>query len=243
MRTLKIIGALVLVLAFSAIAVATASAVETLWKWLPGSAKETFTGKSGKITFGATFEKTAFAFVCTKSLTLLTDSVLKVSSELLEEGSTAGKDATLALLITHMEGCTIAGLPAKSEGDSSGIILVHVEEHNCMIKPGDFGVLLKPLPLHIELPALGILILVLGDVLGLLEGKEGEKKLTFGLNLKTVKSEGKEQEFLKCEGGEKEELKASLDGVTFVPATEEAVAGSLTFDMTKDKEGEEMMEK
>jgi len=49
MRIFKLIGALVVVLAFSVVAVATsASAKETLWKWLPGSVGETMKGKSGE---------------------------------------------------------------------------------------------------------------------------------------------------------------------------------------------------
>jgi len=247
MRLAKLASAIVVVLAFSAMAVATASAAETLWKWLPGSVGETFKGKSGKATLTSNFGGSAFAINCTKSLVLLTDEKEKASSELLKEGSTEGKDATLALIMIDFEGCTVTGgLAANSVGDKSGIILVHVEAHNCMIKlePNDFGILLKPLPVHIEVPAVkGQLILVIGDVLGLLEGNEGEKLLTFKLNLKTVKSEGKEQEFLKCVGGEKEELLASLDGITFVSAREEVKEGTLEFDMTKDKEGEEMMEK
>jgi hypothetical protein len=244
MRTFKLIGALIVVLAFSAVAVATASAAETLWTWLPGSAGETFKGTSGEAVLSAKDEGKTLTVKCKKSTLLLSDTVegKEVHSELLKEGSIEGKDATLALMIIHFEGCLALGLAANSPGDTKEIILVHVEEHNCMIEPKDFGVLLKILPLHIEIPSLkGVLILVEGSVIGLLEGKEGEKLLTFKLNLKT--NAAKEQEFLKCSGGEKDELKASLDGVKFEPATEEAKTGTLEFDMTKDTAGEEMMEK
>jgi len=250
MRLFKLTGALIVVLAFSAISVATASAVETLWKWLPGSVGETFKGSSEVAKLLALVEKGAktVSITCKKSSILLTDAELKISSELLKEGSTEGKDATLALIIIHFEGCEVSGtgLLVKSTGDNAGIILVHIEAHNCMITKGDFGVLLKPLPLVIEQMALGLKINVRGDALGLLEGKEKEKLLTFKLNLKSAGVETnkfKQQEFLKCEGGEVEKLEASLDGITFEPAAEEVTGGKLEFDMTKDKEGEEMMEK
>jgi len=243
MRLSKFIGAIVVALAFSAIAVATASAVETLWKWLPGSAKETFKGKSGKATLTSAFEsgKKLVGFVCTKSLLLLTDATLKVSSELLEEGSTEGKDATLALLIIHFEGCTSGGLPVNSLGDSSGIILVHVEAHNCMIGAGKFGILLKPLLVHLEIPSIKALIFVRGDVLGQLLGTGLTLTYTLDLNAPGTPPV---QEFKKCEGGEEEKLESSLDGgVTYSPSTEDAKEGVLEFDMTKDLNGEEMMEK
>jgi len=154
------------------------------------------------------------------------------------------KDATLALLIIHTEGCKALGLPINSVGDKSEIILAHVEAHNCMIGPGKFGWLLKLLPMHLEVPAAKILILVRGDVLGqLLGAKEGEKVLTYKLDLNTVKKEDKEQELKKCEGGTEEKLEASLDGVTFFPAFQDVEESVVEFDMNKDKEGEEMMEK
>jgi len=250
MRLFKLIGALIVVLVFSAVSVATASAVETLWKWLPGSVGETFKGGTGKAKILALDEKGAktISFTCKKSTILLTDETLKASSELLKEGSTEGKDATLALIIRHFEGCEISGtgLQLSSTGDIAGIILDHIEAHNCMIKKGDFGILLLMLPLTLENQALKIKITVRGDVLGLLEGKEKEKLLTFKLNLKTAGGETnkfKQQEFLKCEGGELGKLEASLDGITFEPMSEEVEGGALEFDMTKDKEGEEMMEK
>jgi hypothetical protein len=236
MRIAKLIGALFVVLAFSAVAVATASAAEKLWTLLPGTVGETFTGKSGKATLQLReVEKIKPSITCTKSLLLLP------SSELLKEGSTEGKDATLALGILHFEGCTSFGVPAFSDGDASGVILVHLEIHTCMIKPGDFGLLITPLPLHIEIPGVKKLIMVRGAFIALLEGKEGEKKLVFGLNVK--QKEGV-QEIAKCEGGVENSLEGSIDdGVTFVKAGEEAVASTLGFDMTLDKEGEEPMEK
>ena len=83
-----------------------------------------------------------------------------------------------------------------------------------------------------------------GDVPGLLlKGKEGEKVLTYELDVRTVNKEDLVQEFKKCEGGTEEKLEASLDGVKFEPAFLDVEKAVVEFDMTKDKEGEEMMEK
>jgi hypothetical protein len=237
MRTAKLIGALLVVLVLSSVAVATASAAETLWKWLPGTVGETFTGKTGKTTIQLTeVEKTKPSFTCTKSLLLLP------KSELLKEGSTEGKDATLALGILHLEGCTSFGVPANSEGDASGIILVHLEIHNCMINAAkkEFGLLITPLPLHLEFPAVKKLMLVRGAYIAKLEGKEATKQLVFPLIVE--QKEGK-QTIAKCEGGLENSLEASLDDKTFVKAGLETKEGTIGFDMTLDKEGEEPMEK
>jgi len=255
MRTLRFIGALAAMLTFSAIGVATtASAAEILWKWLPGSVGETFKGGSGEILWTTKFGESAFKIKCAKASLLLTytfkpkegeqEKEVTASSELVEKGSTEKKDATLSLWIVHVEGCSTAGLTLNSMGDKSGIILLHVEEHNCMISAAkkEFGVLLEALPGHIEVPALkGTLVLLRGAVIGLLLGaKEKEKVLTYKLDLNAP---GGVQEIKKCEGGVENKLEVSLDGVKFEPETVEAKEGVVEFDMTKDTAGEEMMEK
>jgi hypothetical protein len=101
MRTFKLAGALIAALALLAVAAATASAEEVLWKWLPGKAGETFKGGSGKATWQ---EKGGASILCKKSETKAKEG------ELLEEGSTEGKDATLALAFIHASGCTTLGL-------------------------------------------------------------------------------------------------------------------------------------
>jgi hypothetical protein len=237
MRTSRLIGTLFVAVVFGAIASGTASAAEILWKWLPGSAGETFKGKVGKFQLQV---KAGATYVCQKGSILLTDEGTKASSELLKEGSTEGKDATLALLILHLEGCTWSGIAINSDGDASGVILVHYEIHNCVIKAGQFGLLLKPLPLHLEVPALKLLEAIRGSYVAVVEGKGGEKLLTFKLNIK--QKEGK-QEIEKCEGAEKETLEKSVDAGAFEQAGIEAQEAVFEFDMTKDKEGEEMMEK
>jgi hypothetical protein len=233
MRTFKLIGALVVVLAFSAIAVATASAAETLWKWLPGTVGETFTGKSGEALLESSGGVAPIK--CKKSLVLLTDTELKVSSELLKEGSTEGKDATLALAVIHFEGCTVSGVGINSLGDKAGIILVHVEIHNCMIKKEHFGLLFKPLLVHLEVPLIKALIEVLGSFVALIEALPTEKR-HFELNINQGKGK---QEIEKCEGGEKDTLLASENHGEYVQAGEQANEGLLLF----DKEEETMMEK
>jgi hypothetical protein len=224
-------------LALGGVAVATASGAETLWKWLPGSAGETFKGKFGKFQLQV---KGGATYVCAKGLVLLTDGITKVSSELLKEGSTEGKDATLELVVFHLEGCTWSGVSINSLGDAAGVILVHYEIHNCMIKKEDFGLLIAPLPLHLEMPAVKELESIRGSYVALIENKEGEKALNLKLNIK--QKEGK-QEIEKCEGGEKETLEKSLNGGEFQQAAIEVQEPVLEFDMTIDKEGESMMEK
>ncbi|HUA74309.1 MAG TPA: hypothetical protein VL988_06080 [Solirubrobacteraceae bacterium] len=142
MRGFKLVATLLAVLALGAIAAATASAAP---EFLPGAAGTTFTGKSKKaklqVKEGATIE-------CSGS---------KASGELL------GK--TTALFIVTFEGCKSLGLAANSLGDSSGIILVHVEAETCFINlsPLEAGLIIKPLPVHIEVPAAEQLVLVEGD--------------------------------------------------------------------------------
>jgi hypothetical protein len=238
MRIFKLIGALVVVLAFSAMAVATAGAAETLWKWLPGSAKETFKGTqtiaTGKLQIkgGATVE-------CKGGSILLTAKELpgEPSSELLE------KEATLELAMIHFTKCKALGLPANSLGDASEVILVHAELHNCMISIAkkEFGLLILPLPVHIEVPSVKALISVLEKGLFIAKlDSEKESKVNF---LLTAKQKEGLQGIEKCEGGSKETLLATENG-----GAEPKEAGLeteilLEFDKTIDKEGETMMEK
>jgi hypothetical protein len=236
MRLFKLIGALLAALALSAIVlVATASAAETLWKWLPGSVGETFKGKSGIVEFRSTDEGKALTITCKKS------TISLAGSELIKEGSTEGKDATLVLFLDDDEECSSLGLPINSVGDKAGIILWHVEGHGCLIGKGKFGWLLEILQVHLEIPAAKILMLLRGAVIGeLLGGKEGEKLLTYKLDLNAP---GGVQAIKLCEGGKENKLESSLNGVTFFPTTVEAKEAVLEFDMTKDTAGEEMMEK
>jgi hypothetical protein len=233
MRTCKLIGALAMVLAIGAISVATASAAEVLWKWLPGSAGETFTGKTGKITWQ---QIGGSAITCTKSLILLTFG--GNSSELLKEGSTEGKDSTLALALMHVEGCKFAGLGINSVGDEKEIILIHLEIHNCMVATGDFGLLIKYLPVSLEVPSVKLTMALEGAFIALVTAEK--EKTKFALS---VKQTGGKQEIEKCKEGEAQTLKTKVDAGKNEQTGIEAAEPSITFDAIKDKEGEEMMEK
>src|ERR1700722_7137471 len=144
MRMFKLIGAIAVVLAFSAVAVATASAETTLWRWLPGSVGETFTAKSGK----AALQMKGGALITCQS-----SKIELKGSELLKEGSSEGKGATLELAIIDFVGCKTLGFAINSKGDATETILVHLELHNCVIKSGDFGILFQPLETTLEVPA------------------------------------------------------------------------------------------
>jgi len=113
-------------------------------------------------------------------------------------------------------------------------VLIHLEIHNCMVGNGDFGWLIKVLPVEITL--FGLLE---GSFVALVEGKVGSKALAFKLNIKQQKGK---PEIEKCEGGEAEGLKSRI-GVETQPTAWEFKEAEVAFDMTKDKEGEEMMEK
>jgi hypothetical protein len=232
MRTFRLLGALVVALAFSAVVVASASAAEVLWKWLPGSAGETFTGKTGKITWQ---QKGGASITCNKSLILLTFG--GANSELLKEGSLEGKDATLALALMHAEECATGGLSINSAGDASKIILIHLEIHNCMIALGDFGLLIKYLPVSLEVPSTKLTISLEGALIAPVTATTEKVRFEPFIEQK----EGK-QTIESCKEGTVQTLKAKVDTGENKQTGEEAKEGFLTFDATKDTEGEELME-
>jgi hypothetical protein len=203
MRVLKLVAALILLPVLSAVAVATASAAETLWRWLPGAAKTTFTGKTGKNTIQV---KGGLSITCAKS---------KLTGELTE--------ATLQLILDTRENCTAAGLPTNSLGDASGVILEHTETHDCLIKSGDLGILVLLLPLHLEVPSTKLLILEEGGYVALVTGGKGK---TFSLSIQ--QKEGK-QAVPNCEAGSSFFRFSAVDGGAFTQAGFEATEGSITF--------------
>jgi len=238
MRIYKLIGALFAVLAFSAFGiVATASAAETLWTWLPGSVGETIKGKqegAGKLQIveSATVECKGASILLS-----LKEGTTEVHSELVKEGSVENKHATLWLLLIHFKECKTLGVAANSLGDESGVILVHAELHNCVINAAkkEFGVLVLPLTVHIEVPSAKLLITVLekGLFIAKIE-QEGTSKLNF---LLTATQTAGVQGIEKCEKGEKESLVGSIDEGTEKNAALEAKI-LLEFDSTIDKTGE-----
>jgi hypothetical protein len=193
MLTFKLAGATLAALALLAIAAASAPAEEVLWKWLPGRAGEQFKGSSGKLTWQ---EKGGGSLSCKKSETKAKEG------ELLEEGSTEGKDAILGLAFIHFSGCASAGLATNSLGDSSGIVLVHVEIHDCLIAANHFGLLIKLLPLHVETPSTGTLKVLEGSFIALVEPAGGTTPNKVW-NLNIAQAAGV-QGIEKCEGGSAE---------------------------------------
>jgi hypothetical protein len=189
MRKLKVFGAaIIVVVALSAIASATASAA--LPEFLPGNAGEPFTGKSGSGTLEVPGEG---PIVCKE------DTVT---------GEIVGTTHKEALALITFKGCSVFGfIEAKSLGDAANTILVHAELKLCIISETptlEVGVLTKVLPVHIEVA--GKLIVVEGDQVA---------KIT-PINTKTAKysikyeqKEGKP----KPEGckGEKEHYTASVN--------------------------------
>jgi hypothetical protein len=218
MRAFKLISALAIVLALTAIAAATASAEV---EFLPGTAGTKFTASSKKATLTAKKTETeTIAVVCKTS---------KSTGELLSK--------TEALMLITFEGCESAGTGVNSVGDAAKTILAHVEAKACTISTSPLvgGILLKPLPLTLENPTTKLKIEVEGDVIGRLlpENVKETKLFTLDLNLK----EGK-QEFTKCKDGAGaellEELSANVSGAGFKPATQSAEGGLLQFTVNEE---------
>lgn len=234
MRMFKFLGALIAVLAFSIIGVATVSAAEVEWPFLPGSKGETFTGELHKETKATLQEEGSGAINCKKLSILLTDATLKASSELTGPKE---KDSTNALAILHFSECEFAGLAANSAGDASGVILAHVEMHTCLIewlgKAKQDGVLVLPLEVVIEAlktPQLTVLDTKSTAFIAPLK-KIGVSEYL----LDAIQTEGL-QEVKKCEGGEENSLKILLAKATTENNAGEGVKAIIRFDKTIDKE-------
>ena len=214
MRAFKLISALSIILALTAIAAASASAEV---EFLPGKAGTKVTGLSKKATLTAKNAKAeAVGVTCQKS---------KSTGELKN-----GKEGKLDITF---EECTVAGLAVNSAGDAAKTILAHVAAKACTITttPLVGGVLLKPEPIELSVPSTKLTVNIEGDVIGRLLPENGGKTselLTLDLNLK----EGA-QEFTKCKDGTNpeltEELKAKVDAGTFLAATQSAEGGLLQF--------------
>jgi hypothetical protein len=211
MRIFKIIGVVALVLALSAITVATASA-----DLLPGTKGVTIKGSSGKATLQV---KGGAAITCKESTT--TGEVLSSAESL--------------LLINFGANCTAGGLPVKSSGDASGTILAHVEAGSCHVGGVDY-IIFAVLPIKLEVPSTKLTLEVTGAVLG--EVTPGNtKQTTFTVTL--AQKSGEQTTGPKsCEDGgvKKSEifLKTSTDGGAAVESGQEAEKGSLTFSAAQE---------
>jgi hypothetical protein len=200
MRTFKLIGVLAMMLALSAIAVASASA-----SILPGKAGTTLTGTSGKATLQV---KGGAAINCQSSTS---------------KGEILSTTESLAI-INFGTKCTAAGLAVESAGDASGTILAHVEVTDCAITGGR-ALSFKLLPLTLEVPSTKLTLLVEGSVLGQV-APVGKKAKSFTLTI--AQKEGV-QAIEKCEGGSALSLKTSTDGSAFVQSGQEAAEGKVEF--------------
>lgn len=196
MRTLRLIAVLACALAVGAIAVTTATA-----SILPGTAGTTIKGKSEKATLQV---KGGASITCTKST--LSGEVLSTA-----EGS----------VIVDFSSCTTAGLPFNSLGDTGGTWLVHAVVKECPSDPSI--VTLKLLPLHLEVPATKLLIMIEGAVLGTVE--QSIKQVTYPLTI--TQKEGKNT--VEVCKKEKLVLSTSTDGGAFVQSGLETNNASLTF--------------
>jgi hypothetical protein len=212
MRIFKLIGAMLIVLALTAIATATASAAETLWAWLPGATGTKFTGESKE----ARLEEKGGGKITCKAST--------ASGEITGE-------KTLGLATIDFTGCLAFGFAALTLGDSKELILVHVHIHNCRIPGGSHaGLLFKPLPVHIEIPVLSRLLKIEGSFVAEITPNE---KSANEFKLIIEQSKGG-QSIPECEGGSKETLLTSTNEGAFVQSGEEAKEGTVHFGIAQE---------
>ena len=209
MRGFRLVATLLAVLALGAVAAATASAQV---EFLPGTAGTKFTGKSKKaklqVKAGATIE-------CTGSEA---------------EGELLGK--TTALFIVTFKGCKSLGLAANSLGDSAGIVKAHIDSEACWINlsPVEAGMLMTPLPIHIEVPQASFLVVVSGSfVTTISPTKKPSNTMTVGITQK-----GGVQTVDGCRNSANELVKETLLTVenefgASKQSAEEAVEAGLTF--------------
>ena len=220
MRAFKLISVLAMALALGAIAAATASAANPP-VFLPGAPKTTFINGSGKATLTTA---AGLKIICEKS---------KSTGELLGAGT---EDSKEALMIIDFEGCFAepGGFPLNSAGDPAKTILVHVEAKSCTISESPLvgGILLKPLPLTIEVPTLKLTIKIEegSDVIGrLLPENVAALRFALDLNAPAGVQELKECKDKAGETALKEGLKVKVDEGAVEAASQEAKEGFIEF--------------
>jgi hypothetical protein len=207
MQRVKVIGLVLMAVFMMSAVAATAASAETL----PEFVKELeFEGTSGAGELGLTGAN----ITCTSS------NILGHKPE----------NKKLGLFFVHFSGCKLGGKGCNSLGDVKEIILVHVVWHLVRLLKGSehAGIWLLVLNVHIECEFLKTLVLVQGNVLGLIEPvKTKTAKYPINLNAK----EGK-QEFTKYvndAGGEEEaKLEGSINEGAFKPATETSANNKIT---------------
>jgi hypothetical protein len=213
MRTLKLAGTLIAVLALTAVATAVARATETLSACLPCAEGTRFTGKSGKISLQI---KGSGTITCASSTT---------------EGELQKEKTLMLKTVDWGSNCTLAGLPLDSLGDPSGFLLSHIEIHICLIAAGLLAWLEKLLPQHLEVPSTKLLLTIEGSSISRITPVN---KTTKAFSLIVEQKEGK-QAIEKCEGGSAETLLTSLDGGEFKVSAEEAKESTISFSTTEQE--------
>jgi hypothetical protein len=177
---------------------------------------ELFSAKSGKITF---------QIKGNQSVTCKSSEVAKGGGEL--TGPKKG------LFMAQLSTCTASGLPINSSGDSSGVILLHVElERVCYInkESKDVGALLKVLPLKLEIPATKLTLEITGSFIALIQPINAEAT-EFKLG---VAQAGGVQGIEKCEGEAADTLTTATDGGAATQTGVEAKELALVFDTTQE---------
>jgi hypothetical protein len=153
MRYLKLIAAATMAIAAITAATATAALAAQAGGFLP---KTTFIGTSEK---GGKLETAAASITCAKA---------NILSGTMETDSHGTVDI-------HYEKCTAFGLPANSLGDASEVILGLSLWLYCRDSTTGAPLMwIEPSsPVHIEVPALGQLLLVTGGILGKITPEKG----------------------------------------------------------------------
>jgi hypothetical protein len=215
MRFLNPVAALIPALLFTALSATTSIAAETLWPWLPGAEGTTVKGNSKKVALQI---KGSGVIQCQES------SVSAKEGEITTE-------KTLALAKILVGRCTVAGIGINSLGDAAGTILVHLVIHDCLISAGRLGWLIKPLPIHLEVPAAKLLITIEGALIA--EIAPPNKK-TKAFSIAVTQKEG-QQTIEKCEGGGAQTLKTALDGGAFTQSGLEVQEGKGEFETVEEE--------
>jgi hypothetical protein len=206
------------------VVVPMASAEIHLWVWLPGDAGTHFSGKSGKNTLQETTAEAGLG----ATLTCKESKLSEKESEL----TSPATDANLALAIIEKSGCKELGVAAPSLGDASGIVLEHVELHNCNIAKGSGrGVIVEPLPVHVDPPATGLLTVFDGAYIAELKPVGAPPAKTWELVLE--QKEG-QQSIKECEGGAAINLTANTDNNGVKKAGAEMKETTITFTVAQE---------
>jgi hypothetical protein len=213
MRRFRLFAAVVMTaLALVAISAATASAKNT--DFLPGTGGTKINSASSTATIQV---KGGGSIVCESSV-----------------GSGSLTSSTEGSLTVTFKRCRAFGLPVNGLGDATETITVRVKANGCEIAAGDPGLAFTIEPstgVHLEIPSVKQLLVIVGTDVVLVEGKNTEKNVTFGLNTKQA---GGVSEFTKCNGTSLILLSSLNEGVLSSQDGFQALTASLTFAATQE---------